>query len=75
MEQCRLALKSDPDDQTAMYHLILALRHSQKPQDRAEATTLVKRLSELQKVGRQKETNRKRFKLVEQEPAPSSPQN
>jgi tetratricopeptide (TPR) repeat protein len=68
MEQCRLALKSDPDDQTAIYHLILALRHSQSPQDRAEATTLVKRLSELQKVGRQKETNRKRFKLVEQGP-------
>jgi tetratricopeptide (TPR) repeat protein len=75
MEQCRLALKSDPDDQTAIYHLILALRHSQKPQDRAEATTLVKRLSELQKVGRQKETNRKRFKLVEQEPAPNAQQN
>jgi tetratricopeptide (TPR) repeat protein len=72
MEQCRLALKSDPDDQTAIYHLILALRHSQKPEDRAEATTLVKRLSELQKVGRQKETNRKRFKLVEQEPPPNT---
>jgi tetratricopeptide (TPR) repeat protein len=72
MEQCRLALKSDPDDQTAIYHLILALRHSQKPEDRAEATTLVKRLSDLQKVGRQKETNRKRFKLVEQEPAPNA---
>ena len=66
--QCRLALKSDPDDQTSIYHLILALRHSQKPEDRAEATTLVKRLSELQKVGRQKETNRKRFKLEEQQP-------
>lgn len=73
MEQCRLALKSDPDDQTAIYHLILALRHSQKPQDRAEASALVKRLSELQKVGRQKETNRKRFKLVEQEQAPNRP--
>jgi tetratricopeptide (TPR) repeat protein len=72
MEQCRLALKSDPDDQTAIYHLILALRHSQKPEDRAEATTLVKHLSELQKVGRQKETNRKRFKLVEQAPAPNA---
>jgi len=73
MEQCRLALKSDPDDQTAIYHLILALRHSQKPEDRAEAATLVKRLSELQKVGRQKETNRKRFKLVEQDPTPPAP--
>lgn len=72
MEQCRLALKSDPDDQTAIYHLILALRHSQKAEDRAEAATLVKRLSELQKVGRQKETNRKRFKLVEQEPPPTA---
>ena len=66
LEQCRLALKSDPDDQTAIYHLILALRHSEKPEDHAEAATLVKRLSELQKIGRQKETNRKRFRLEEQ---------
>lgn len=78
MVQCRLALKTDPDDQTAIYHLILGLRHSQKPQDREEAAALVKRLAELQKVGRQKETNRKRFKLVEQTPgsgavAPSTP--
>jgi tetratricopeptide (TPR) repeat protein len=70
MEQCRLALKSNPDDQTAIYHLILALRHSKQPEDRAEAAALVKRLGELQKIGRQNETNRKRFKLVEQEPAP-----
>lgn len=69
MEQCRLALKADPEDQTAIYHLILALRHSTKPQDRAEAAALVTRLSALQKVARQKETNRKRFKLVEQQPA------
>ena len=75
MEQCRLALKSNPDDQTAIYHLILGLRHSQKPQDRAEAAKLVQRLSELQKVGRQKETNRKRFKLVEEEPALTAKSN
>jgi cytochrome c-type biogenesis protein CcmH/NrfG len=72
MEQCRLALKSDPDDQTAIYHLILALRHSKQPQDRAEAASLVTRLSALQKVARQEETNRKRFKLVEQPPAPKA---
>ena len=72
MEQCRLALKSDPDDQTAIYHLILGLRHSNRPQDRAEAASLVTHLSALQKVARQKETNRKQFKLVEQPPAPET---
>ncbi len=72
VEQCRLALKSNPDDQTAIYHLIVALRHSEKPEDRAEGTALVKKRAVLQKTGRQNETNRKRFKLVEQEPVPIS---
>jgi tetratricopeptide (TPR) repeat protein len=71
IEQCRLALKTNPNDQTAIYHLIVALRHSGDDSQRAEIPVLVKRLAELQKTARQRETDRKRFKLVEQ-PAPSS---
>ncbi len=70
VEQCRLALKTNPDDQTAIYHLIVALRHSEKPEDRAEGAALVKKLAMLQKIGRENETNRKRFRLVEQKPEP-----
>jgi tetratricopeptide (TPR) repeat protein len=67
IEQCRQALQINPSDQTAIYHLIVALRHSAKPEDRSEIPSLVKRLSELQTTSRQAETDRKRFKLVEPE--------
>jgi tetratricopeptide (TPR) repeat protein len=70
IEQCRVALQYDPSDQTAIYHLIVALRHSGQGEKRDEIQALVKRLSELQKVARQQETDRKRFKLVEQGPIP-----
>lgn len=72
VEQCRLALKTNPDDQTAIYHLIVALRHSEKPEDRAEGAALVKKLAMLQKTGRENETNRKRFRLVEPTSTPTS---
>ena len=70
IEQCRMALKSNPSDQTAIYHLIVALRHSGQGEQRDEIQTLVKRLAELQKESRQQETDKKRFKLVEQSSAP-----
>ncbi len=68
IEQCRLALKTNPSDQTAIYHLIVALRHSTDTEARKEIPTLVKRLSELQNSSRQAETDRKRFKLEVQSP-------
>jgi hypothetical protein len=70
--QCRLALQTNPGDQTAIYHLIVALRHAGSDEQRAEIPTLVKRLAELQKVSRQQETDRKRFKL-ETQSAPPQP--
>lgn len=63
IEQCRLALAANAGDQTAIYHLIVALRHAGSDEQRAEIPGLVKRLAELQKVSRQQETDRKRFKL------------
>jgi tetratricopeptide (TPR) repeat protein len=67
IEQCRLALKDSPNDETAIYHLIVALRHSADAAQRAAIPTLVKRLSELQQASRQQQTDRKRFQLVEQQ--------
>lgn len=65
-EQCRLALAANPEDQMAIYHLIVALRHEGKPEERAEIPGLVKHLAELQKISRQQETDRKRFHFEEQ---------
>jgi tetratricopeptide (TPR) repeat protein len=70
IEQCRLALQYSPSHQAAIYHLIVALRHSGQSGQRDEIHTLVKRLSDLQQASRQEETDRKRFKLVEQQPVP-----
>lgn len=64
IEQCHQALELDPTDQTAIYHLIVALRHT--PQRAGEIPPLVKRLSQLQQTSLQQETDRKRFNLVEQ---------
>jgi tetratricopeptide (TPR) repeat protein len=71
IEQCRLALKDSPSDQTAIYHLIAALRHSDRNEERAEIPALVKRLSDLLQTTRQQQTDMKRFQLIEQSPAPA----
>ena len=64
--QCRLVLKESPSDQSAMYHLIIALRHSGATgQD--EVPALVKQLSAIKQTSRQLEAERKTFKLVEQQ--------
>ena len=72
IEQCHIALQYNPSDEPAIYHLIVALRHSGQGEERNEIKTLVKRLSELQTTSRQKETDRKRFRLVEGQ-APAQP--
>jgi tetratricopeptide (TPR) repeat protein len=63
IEQCRLALSYSPDDRTAIYHLIVALRHSGQDAHREEIQALAKRLSDLQQSSLKKETDMKRFKL------------
>ncbi len=69
-QQSELALKNDPLDQAAIYHLITALRHSNSATDRDQVQKLVKRLAEAQQAGRTRDLNRKSFKLLE---APSTP--
>lgn len=72
-EQCRISLHYDPSDRSALYHLMTALRHSDKPSDRAELQTLIRRLSELEKTSLEQETSRKKFHLVEVPPPAGQP--
>lgn len=64
IEQSRIALQYAPNDETATYHLMMSLRRTGK---RDEVQPLVKRLSELHQQSLKNETDRKRYRLVEQE--------
>jgi tetratricopeptide (TPR) repeat protein len=66
-EQCRKALAEDPKDQTALYHLIQALR---KMDDKAEIPDLLKRLAQLRKQTSHEESQRNQYKLVEEDSQP-----
>ena len=65
IEQSRLAYEEDPSDQTALYHLIRALR---KGPQTDELPKLVKRLAELLKESREKEVAERNYALVEVKP-------
>jgi tetratricopeptide (TPR) repeat protein len=67
----RLALKSDPNDESALYHLIVCLR---KKGDRAELPQLVQRLAEATARLREQEGALNRFKLVEEKAGRGSQQ-
>jgi Flp pilus assembly protein TadD len=69
VKECRLVLQSSPSDQTALYHLVLALR---KTKDQAEIPELLKRLAKARQEATQEEANRNRYKLVV---SPSAPVN
>jgi tetratricopeptide (TPR) repeat protein len=60
--ECRKALEIDPDDQTAMYHLIQALR---KSGNKTEIPDLLKRLAVLRQQATTKEREQYRYKLIE----------
>jgi tetratricopeptide (TPR) repeat protein len=62
VEQCRKALERDPKDQTALYHLIQALR---KSGDQRQIPDLLKRLAILRKQTAKEESERYQYKLVE----------
>jgi hypothetical protein len=55
-------LNSDPKDQTALYHLIQALRKSERTEGIPD---LLKKLAALRIEGTKDEAERNRFKLVE----------
>lgn len=67
----RKALSSDPKDQTALYHLIQALRKSGR---KDEIPELLKRLADLRMEGTKEEAAHNRYKLVEEKPGMEKPQ-
>ena len=60
--QCRKALEIQPKDQTALYHLIQALRKTEK---KGEIPELLKRLAQLRQDATKDEREQYRYKLVE----------
>jgi tetratricopeptide (TPR) repeat protein len=75
IEQCRLALRDDPLDATALYRLIRSLQKSGKASD-AEIQALLKRFNEVREQLNRKEDEEARYKLLVQgaPPAPERPE-
>jgi tetratricopeptide (TPR) repeat protein len=69
MEESRAALKLDPNDQQALYHLILSLR---KTGDKDQIAPLLKQMAAARASTQGEQTRNKRFQLQEV-PAPSAP--
>jgi len=65
--QCRKALEIDPKDQTALYHLIQALRKTDR---KSEIPELLKRLATLRQQATNEEREQYRYKLVEGDTQP-----
>jgi tetratricopeptide (TPR) repeat protein len=70
-EQSRKALASDPKDQTALYHLIQALRKAGK---KDEIPNLLKQLADLRMESTKEESEHYRYKLVEGKSQPTEKQ-
>jgi tetratricopeptide (TPR) repeat protein len=69
IEQGRMALRENPSDQVAAYHLLQALRKTKDPH--GEIPGLVKRLAELRAESHQQESSANKYKLYIQD-APAS---
>ena len=61
IKECRAALQGNQADQTALYHLIVALR---KTNDQGEIPDLLKRLAKARQDATREEADHNRYKLV-----------
>jgi tetratricopeptide (TPR) repeat protein len=61
IKECRLALQSNENDQTALYHLVVTLR---KTNDHREIPELLKRLAKARQQAAKEEAEHNRYKLV-----------
>jgi tetratricopeptide (TPR) repeat protein len=61
IKECRFALQGNPADQTALYHLIVALR---KTNDQKEIPDLLRRLAKARQDATKEEADQNRYKLV-----------
>jgi tetratricopeptide (TPR) repeat protein len=59
--ECRIVLEQSPSDQSALYHLVIALR---KTGDQAKIPDLLKRLATARLAATRDESERNRYKLV-----------
>ncbi len=59
--ECRIVLRDNPDDQVALYHLLLALRKTKD--SNAEIPGIVKRLAELRAQSHTEESSANKYKL------------
>jgi tetratricopeptide (TPR) repeat protein len=66
IDQCHEALRYDPSDETATYHLLISLKHTGQTD---ELNALSKRLAQLHRESLQRENQRKSFRLIEGNPA------
>jgi len=69
INECHTALHQNPNDQTALYHLVLALR---KTDDKSEIPDVLKRLAKARQQATQEEAEHNRYKLVVQPGSPAS---
>jgi tetratricopeptide (TPR) repeat protein len=60
-KECRLVLDQSPADQTALYHLVMALR---KTNEQSEIPELLKRLASARQDATKEEAEQNRYKLV-----------
>lgn len=60
-KECRIVLEREPADQTALYHLVMALR---KTGGQAEIPDLLKQLAKARQEATKEEGERNRYKLV-----------
>lgn len=65
IQQSRRAIAEDPSDQTAVYHLILALRKANRT---SEVPELSKKLAALREQARVKEAEERKYEIVEVKP-------
>jgi hypothetical protein len=59
--ECRIVLEHSPEDQTALYHLIVALR---KTDEQSEIPDLLKKLAKARQNATREEGEKNRYKLV-----------
>lgn len=60
-QECRLVLHQNPSNQTALYHLVIALRKTNQP---AEIPELLKRLAKARQDATKEEGERNRYKMI-----------
>jgi tetratricopeptide (TPR) repeat protein len=75
VQQCRLTLKYEPNDQVALYRLLRALKSVSPEANAAEIRSLTARLAQVRQEAREKQQQTNHYRLVEQlsdQPIPPS---